>query len=96
MRSLYTHMEINCTGVIIRPDDRFFALLAGLITNGAMPGQSTIDTIELLSAVMGALIVFPVYFIGKELINEKAGLIGAFMIAILPGQFLSRSVLGHR
>jgi len=58
----------------------------------------TIDTIgAFFPAVMGALIVFPVYFIGKELINEKAGLIGAFMIAILPGQFLSRSVLGvHR
>ncbi len=73
----------------------FFALMAGLITNGAMPAQSTIDTIgAFFPAVMGALIVFPVYFIGKELLNEKAGLIGAFLIAIMPGQFLSRSVLG--
>ena len=73
----------------------FFAILTGFITNGALPGQSTIDTIgAFFPAVIGALIVFPVYFIGKELINEKAGLIGAFLIAILPGQFLSRSVLG--
>ncbi|MDP3104964.1 MAG: oligosaccharyl transferase, archaeosortase A system-associated, partial [Candidatus Methanoperedens sp.] len=35
-----------------------------------------------------------VYFIGKELMDNKAGILGAFLIAILPGQFLSRSVLG--
>jgi len=73
----------------------FFALLAGFITNGGMPGQSTIDTVgAFFPAVLGSLIVFPVYFIGKELINEKAGLIGAFLIAILPGAFLQRSVIG--
>ncbi|MCX9085023.1 MAG: oligosaccharyl transferase, archaeosortase A system-associated [Candidatus Methanoperedens sp.] len=73
----------------------FFALAAGILTNAGMPSQITIDTIgAFFPAVLGALIVFPVYFIGKELIDNKAGLIGAFLIAILPGQFLSRSVLG--
>ncbi|MFZ2411687.1 MAG: oligosaccharyl transferase, archaeosortase A system-associated [Candidatus Methanoperedens sp.] len=73
----------------------FLAIVAGLIVNHGMPSQSTIDTIgAFYPAVMGALLVFPVYFIGKELVDEKAGLLGAFLIAILPGQFLSRSVLG--
>lgn len=45
-------------------------------------------------AVLGALCVFPVYLIGKELWNRNAGLIGALIIAILPGQILSRSLLG--
>jgi oligosaccharyl transferase (archaeosortase A-associated) len=73
----------------------FLALLGGLFTNGGMPSQSLIDTIgAFYPAVLGALVVFPVYFIGKELLDEKAGLLGAFLIAILPGQFLSRSVLG--
>jgi dolichyl-diphosphooligosaccharide--protein glycosyltransferase len=73
----------------------FFALIAGFITSGGMPAQTTIDTIgAFFPAILGALVVFPVYFIGKELMNSKAGLIGAFLIAILPGQFLSRSVLG--
>ena len=44
--------------------------------------------------VLGALTVIPVYLIGKELWNRNAGLIGALVIAILPGQFLSRSMLG--
>jgi len=45
-------------------------------------------------AVLGALTVIPVYFIGKELWNRNAGLLSAALIAILPGQFLSRSLLG--
>ena len=73
----------------------FLALVAGLVLNGGMPSQSTIDTVgAFLPAVIGALVVFPVYFIGKGLLDNKAGLLGAFLIAILPGQFLSRSVLG--
>lgn len=72
-----------------------FALIAGFITTGGMPSQSIIDTIGVFfPAVMGALVVFPVYMIGKESLDEKAGLIAAFLIAILPGQWLSRSVLG--
>ena len=73
----------------------FLALAGGLITSGGMPSQSIIDTVgAFFPAFMGALVVFPVFFIGKELVNEKAGVLGAFLIAILPGQFLSRSVLG--
>nr|QNO55094.1 dolichyl-phosphooligosaccharide-protein glycotransferase 3 [Methanosarcinales archaeon ANME-1 ERB7] len=45
-------------------------------------------------AVLGALTVFPVYFIGKELYNRGAGLLSAALIAILPGPFLIRSLLG--
>ncbi|NJD77047.1 MAG: oligosaccharyl transferase, archaeosortase A system-associated [Candidatus Methanoperedens sp.] len=73
----------------------FFALVGGLFINGGMPSQTVIDTVgAFFPAVLGALIVFPVYFIGKELSGEKAGLIGAFLISILPGQFLNRTTLG--
>ncbi|MDD5472609.1 MAG: oligosaccharyl transferase, archaeosortase A system-associated [Candidatus Methanoperedens sp.] len=73
----------------------FLAIVAGFVTSGGMPSQSVIDTVgAFFPAVIGALVVFPVYIIGKELLDEKAGLIGAFLIAILPGQWLSRSVLG--
>jgi len=37
-----------------------------------------------LPAIYGALLVFPVYGIGKELFNKKVGLISAFFIAIIP------------
>ncbi|MHC1568215.1 MAG: oligosaccharyl transferase, archaeosortase A system-associated [Candidatus Syntropharchaeia archaeon] len=45
-------------------------------------------------AILGSLVIFPVYFIGKEIYDRKVGLISAGLITILPGQFLSRSVLG--
>jgi len=45
-------------------------------------------------AVLGALVVIPVYFIGKHLHNRGTGLLAALIIATLPGQFLSRSLLG--
>jgi dolichyl-diphosphooligosaccharide--protein glycosyltransferase len=47
-----------------------------------------------LPAVEGALLVFPVYFIGKELGGKSCGLISALMVAVLPGQLFSRTVLG--
>ncbi|MDD2835391.1 MAG: oligosaccharyl transferase, archaeosortase A system-associated [Methanothrix sp.] len=47
-----------------------------------------------LPAVLGALLVFPVYFIGKELYGKSCGLVSALIIAVLPGQVLSRTTLG--
>jgi dolichyl-diphosphooligosaccharide--protein glycosyltransferase len=41
-------------------------------------------SMQFVPALFGALLIFPVYFIGKELFNRKAGLIGAMFIAIIP------------
>ncbi|MFA4870848.1 MAG: oligosaccharyl transferase, archaeosortase A system-associated [Pedobacter sp.] len=66
-----------------------------IATLALMFGVENLNTIAaFVPAVMGALVVIPVYVIGKELYNKKAGIIAGFIIAILPGQFLSRSVLG--
>ncbi|KYK22413.1 hypothetical protein AYK24_02260 [Thermoplasmatales archaeon SG8-52-4] len=52
------------------------------------PFMSEIDAIgysmQFIPALFGALIIFPVYFIGKELFNKKAAIIGAMFIAIIP------------
>ncbi len=47
-----------------------------------------------LPAVLGALLVLPVYFIGRELYGKSCGLVSALIIAVLPGQVLSRTTLG--
>jgi asparagine N-glycosylation enzyme membrane subunit Stt3 len=39
---------------------------------------------EFLPALFGALLVFPVYFIGKMLFGKKEGLLGALLIALIP------------
>jgi dolichyl-phosphooligosaccharide-protein glycotransferase len=48
-------------------------------------------------AILGALTVVPVYFIGKVLWGRHghwAGIVAAGLAAVLPGEFLGRSILG--
>lgn len=69
----------------------FFIWVIGL----GHPSTHVIETVgAYFPAIMGALVTFPVYFIGKELFNRKVGLIAAALVVILPGQFLLRSLLG--
>jgi len=69
----------------------FFVWVIGL----GSPSRQVIETVgAYFPAILGALITIPVYFIGKALFNRKAGLLAAALIAILPGQFLWRSMLG--
>ncbi len=39
---------------------------------------------QFVPALFGALLVFPVYFIGKILFGKKAGLVAALLIALIP------------
>ena len=74
--------------------DQAIALLSIIIGLGA-PSQETINYVgAFFPAVLGALAVFPVYIIGRELKDRKTGILAAFLIAIMPGQFLQRSVFG--
>lgn len=61
-------------------------------------GSYNMDTVNTIGAffpaILGALMVFPVYSIGKNLGSRSIGLLAALMIAVLPGQFFSRSTLG--
>ncbi len=60
------------------------------------PSQHTIDVVGVyFPAVLGALTVIPVYFIGKELFGRWVGVISASLLAVLPGEFLGRSILGY-
>ena len=74
--------------------DWLLAAVTWIIGLGS-PTEHTIDIVGVyFPAVLGALIVIPVYFIGKELVGRGAGLISAALVAILPGEFLGRSILG--
>ncbi len=67
------------------------ALLVGL---GA-PSPRLVDVVGACApAVIGALTGIPVYVIGRELFSRRAGLWAAFIVGVLPGQILMRSVLG--
>jgi oligosaccharyl transferase (archaeosortase A-associated) len=61
-------------------------------------GQPSMHTVEVVGAfmpaILGALVVIPVYFIGRELGGKSCGLISALIAAVLPGQYFSRTALG--
>jgi len=69
----------------------FISIVLGL----GHPSAHLVSTVgAYFPTVLGALVVIPVYFIGKRLHNRGTGLLAALIIATLPGQFLSRSLLG--
>lgn len=78
---------------------RFFVwLLAGVawVIGWGSPTPYIIDMVGAYApAVMGALAVIPVYFIGKRLQNRWSGVLSALLIAVMPGEFFVRSMLGY-
>jgi len=72
----------------------FLSLLIWAVGLGA-PTEHTVDIVAVyFPAVLGALMVIPVYFIGRELAGRWCGLLSAALITIMPGEFLGRSILG--
>ncbi len=85
------------TGLPLGPMNFFVYLLGGITWLLGMGSPSThmLDIVSAyLPAFLGALTVIPVYFIGKALFNRKVGIVAAALIAILPGEFLGRTLLG--
>jgi len=75
----------------------FFAyMLCGIIKLlGASGSQQSMDTIAAyIPATMGALLVVPVFFAGRALAGRWSGLVAALVVAVMPGQLLSRTLLG--
>ncbi len=74
--------------------DWLLAGIAWLVGLGA-PTQHTVDIVSAyLPPILAAITVIPVYFIGKALFHRWVGVIAAGLVALLPGQFLLRSILG--
>jgi len=79
----------------IRFFDWLLASIIWVISLGS-PTEHTIDVVSVyFPAVLGALTVIPVYFIGRELFGRWAGVLSAGLIAVLSGEFLGRSILGE-
>jgi len=75
----------------------FIYLLAGIVWLFGLgsPTQHLIDVVGVyFPAVLGALTVIPVYFIGRVLFNWWVGVIAAGLVGLFPGEFLGRSILG--
>jgi dolichyl-diphosphooligosaccharide--protein glycosyltransferase len=69
--------------------------IVSLILGLGHPSSHLVDTVgAYFPAVLGALTVIPVYYIGKYIGGHKTGILAAILIAFAPGQFLSRSMIG--
>ncbi|MFH0914341.1 MAG: STT3 domain-containing protein, partial [Chloroflexota bacterium] len=83
-------------GVIWAP---FFDwLLGGIIwlVSLGKPTQHTVDLVGVyFPTVLAALVTIPVFFIGRLLANNRwAGVLAAGLVAIMPGEYMGRSILG--
>ncbi|AZH26311.1 oligosaccharyl transferase, archaeosortase A system-associated [Haloplanus aerogenes] len=68
---------------------------AALVVGLGSPSSTTVaKTLLVAPAVFGALVAVPVYAVGKRLAGRVAGLFGAVVLLLLPGQFLQRGLVG--
>jgi len=83
------------TNIPFGPFNSWSIAILSYIAGLGNPSMHTIEVVgAIFPAVLGALLVFPIYFIGRELGGRTAGFMSAVMITVLPGQFLSRSIIG--
>jgi dolichyl-diphosphooligosaccharide--protein glycosyltransferase len=74
--------------------DQIVATVALVLGLGSPSQRLIAETLLVAPAVFGALAVIPTYYIGKRLGGRIAGLFGAAILALLPGSFLSRTIVG--
>jgi oligosaccharyl transferase (archaeosortase A-associated) len=75
--------------------DYAIASLAWVAGGGSPSRQLTDGIAAWFPAVLGSLLVAPVYLLGRSLFGAGAGLIGAGLIAVLPGFFFWVTRLGN-
>jgi oligosaccharyl transferase (archaeosortase A-associated) len=89
---------LNFPGGHGSPGIYFFDWLLAAVIWIASLGKPTTHIIDVIGAyypaVLGALTIIPVYFMGKAVMGRWAGLIAAGIISVLPGEFIGRSILG--
>jgi dolichyl-diphosphooligosaccharide--protein glycosyltransferase len=74
--------------------DQLVATAALAVGLGSPSSDLVAKTLLVAPAVFGALTAVPTYLIGKRLGGRVAGLFGAVLLALLPGLFLSRTLVG--
>lgn len=75
----------------------FTLMIAGsaLILGLGNPSIALVDAVGAYTpAILGMLCAVPTYFIGRKLFGKNVGLTAAFALALLPGPFMGRSMLG--
>jgi dolichyl-diphosphooligosaccharide--protein glycosyltransferase len=74
--------------------DQFVATVALVVGLGSPSQETVVMTTLFVAPVLATLSAIPMYYIGKRLGGRFGGIIGVVVLAITPGQFLTRSVAG--
>ena len=83
------------TSIHFGPFDSWGITIASYIVGLGHPAMHTVDVVGAFWPVlMGALLVLPAYFIGKEIAGKGCGIITALLTVVLPGQLIARTTLG--
>ncbi|WP_380677006.1 oligosaccharyl transferase, archaeosortase A system-associated [Salinigranum sp. GCM10025319] len=74
--------------------DQLVATAALVVGLGDPSATLVSQTLLVAPSVFGALAVIPTYYLGKRLGGRVGGLFGAVVLALLPGTFLQRTLVG--
>jgi len=74
--------------------DQIVATAALIVGLGDPSSTLVAKTLLVTPAVAGALAAIPTYLLGKRLAGRAAGLFGAVVLLLLPGEFLRRTLVG--
>ncbi len=64
------------------------------IATGNLEGEALRSVLAFIPTIAGTLAVLPMYLLTSQAFNKRVGVISAILIAIIPGQYLQRSILG--
>lgn len=63
------------------------------ILSGATSEEALRSVLVFIPAIGGILTIFAIFFLARNVFGERTALISAFIISMIPGQFLHRSLL---
>lgn len=70
----------------------YLSVVIAIIAGASSPAEIR-TAIAFVPAIGGALLALPTYLLAKEVFGRKAGVISAFVVVLIPGQLMARSVL---
>ena len=71
----------------------YLGAISGMLT-GSTSGESLRAVLAFIPAIGGVLVMLPVYILAREVFGKRVAVIAVIFTAIVPGQFLQRSILG--
>ena len=74
--------------------DQIIATVALILGFGSPSPRLIADVLLVAPAIAGGLTAIPVYYLGKHLSGRLGGLLAATVLMLLPGTFLTRTLVG--